>query len=88
MSEYGLFKKLLDEILKDYHSQDDFYAQKPIIKQLTKTLVERTMKAELTYHLGYHKHDQGETTRTNRQNRKTTKELRTDDYRSSPESGR
>jgi transposase-like protein len=37
------------------------------------------MEAELTFHLGYEKHDQGEKTLTNRRNGKTTKDLRTDD---------
>jgi transposase-like protein len=71
-------KELLDEILKDYHGPDDFYGPSGIMKQPTKALVERTMEAELTEHLGYEKHDQGEKTRTNRRNGKTAKGLRTD----------
>ncbi|MDR0718402.1 MAG: hypothetical protein LBF78_02110 [Treponema sp.] len=39
-------KKLLDEILKDYRGPDDFYGPQGIRKQLTKALVERTMKAD------------------------------------------
>jgi transposase-like protein len=72
-------KELLDEILKDYHGPDDFYGPTGIMKQLTKALVERTMDAELTEHLGYKKHDQGEKPVANRRNGKTTKALRTDD---------
>jgi transposase-like protein len=72
-------KKVLDEILKDYHGPDDFYGPSGIMKQLTKALVERTMEAELTGHLGYEKHDQGEKPNANRRNGKTTKELRTND---------
>jgi transposase-like protein len=72
-------QELLDEILKDYHGPDDFYGPEGIMKQLTKALVERTMEAELTCHLEYEKHDQGEKTLTNRRNGKTAKELRTDD---------
>jgi transposase-like protein len=72
-------KKLLDEILKDYHGPDDFYGPSGIMKQLARALVERTMEAELTCHLGHEKHDQGEKTITNRRNGKTAKELRTDD---------
>jgi putative transposase len=49
------------------------------MKQLTKALAGRTMEAELTFHLGYGKHDQGEKTIANRRNGKTTKDLRTDD---------
>jgi transposase-like protein len=72
-------KELLDEIQKDYHGPDDFYGAQGIMKQLTKALVERTMEAELTCHLGYEKHDQGEKPAANRRNGKTTKELRADD---------
>jgi len=71
-------KEILDEILKDYHGPDDFYGQDGIMKQLTKALVERTMQAELTEHLGYEKNDQGKKQIENRRNGKTTKELRTD----------
>jgi hypothetical protein len=67
-------KELPDEILKDYHGPDDFYGPQGIMKQLTRALVERTMEAELTFHLGYEKHDQGEKTNANRRNGKTTKE--------------
>jgi transposase-like protein len=48
------------------------------MKQLTKALVQRTMEAELTFHLGYEKHGQSEKTLTNRRNGKTTKEPTTD----------
>jgi transposase-like protein len=71
-------KEVLDAILKDYHGPDDFYGPEGIMKQLTKALVERTMEAELTGHLGYEKHDQGEKSIANRRNGKSTKELRTD----------
>jgi transposase-like protein len=54
------------------------------MKQLTKALVERTMEAELTCHLGYEKHDQSTKTIANRRNGKTIKDPRTDDYRRPP----
>jgi hypothetical protein len=69
-------KELLDEILKDYHGPDDFYGPQGIMKQLTKALVERTMEAELTEHLGYKKHDQSEKPTANRRNGKTAKAAR------------
>jgi transposase-like protein len=72
-------KEVLDEILRDYHGPDDFYGSSGIMKQLTKTLVERTMEAELTEHLGYEKHEQGEKTIANRRNGKTRKELKTNE---------
>ncbi|MDR2143960.1 MAG: transposase, partial [Treponema sp.] len=39
--------------------------------------MERTMEAELTGHLGYEKHEQGEKPIANRRNGKTSKALRT-----------
>jgi transposase-like protein len=66
-------KELLDEILKDYPGPDDFYGPQGIVKQLTKAPVERTREAELTGHLGYEKHDQGEKTLTNRRNGKISR---------------
>jgi transposase-like protein len=71
-------KEVLDTILKDYHGPDDFYGPEGIMKQLTKALVERTMEAELTEHLGYEKNDQSKKQISDRRNGKNTKELRTD----------
>ena len=47
---------VVDELMKDYHSPDDLRGEHGILKRLTKALVERAMKAELTHHLGYEKH--------------------------------
>jgi transposase-like protein len=49
------------------------------MKQLAKALAGRTREAELTFHLGYEKHNKGEKTQTNRRNGKTAKDLRTVD---------
>ncbi|MDR2209851.1 MAG: transposase [Spirochaetaceae bacterium] len=65
-------KEVLDEILKNCHGPEG------IMKHLTKALVERTMEAELTRHLGYAKHDLGEKPVANRRNGTSSKELRTD----------
>jgi transposase-like protein len=66
-------KEVPDEILKGCHGPDDFYGPEGIMKQLTKALVERAMEAELTEHLGYEKHDQGEKPQTNRRDGKSAK---------------
>jgi transposase-like protein len=71
-------KEVLDEILKDYHGPDDFYGPEGIMMQLTKAPVEPTMETELTEHLGYEKHDQGEKPQTNRHNGKSVNALRSD----------
>jgi putative transposase len=49
--------KLVDELLKDYRKPEDIIGENGLLKQLTKALIERAMNAELTYHLGYQKHD-------------------------------
>jgi putative transposase len=47
--------ELLDELLKEYKSPDDMFGTDGLLQQLTKALVERAMRAELTNHLGYEK---------------------------------
>ncbi len=49
--------KLIDKLLADYKNPDDIIGQNRLLKQLTKALLERAMRAELTDHLGYEKHD-------------------------------
>ena len=44
---------LIDELLKDCPDPKDIQGKNGLLKQLTKRLVERTLKAELTDHLGY-----------------------------------
>ena len=44
---------LIDELLKDGHDPKDILGQNGLLKQLTKRLIERTLLAELTDHLGY-----------------------------------
>lgn len=44
---------LIDELLKDCQDPKEILGQNGLLKQLTKRLVERTLQAELTHHLGY-----------------------------------
>ncbi len=46
----------MDELLRDYRSPEDITGPNGLLKQLTKSLLERAMGAELTHHLGYEKH--------------------------------
>ncbi len=41
-------KELLDELLKDCKNPEQFYGQEGLMKQLTKAVMERIMKTELT----------------------------------------
>jgi len=46
----------MDELLRDYRGPEDITGPDGLLKQLTKALLERTIGAELTHHLGYEKH--------------------------------
>jgi len=46
----------LDEILEGCQSPEDIFGKHGLVKQLTKRLVERALRAELTEHLGYVPH--------------------------------
>jgi transposase-like protein len=47
---------LLDELLDGCESPEDIFGKHGLVKQLTKRLVERALRAELTEHLGYAPH--------------------------------
>jgi len=49
--------KLIDELIKDCKSPQDFLGETGIIKTLVKSVFERALNAELTTHLGYEKYD-------------------------------
>ena len=49
---------LIDELLEDISDPKDILGKNGLLKQLTKRLVERTLEAELTDHLGYEPHEQ------------------------------
>ena len=48
--------ELLDELLEGCDSPEDIFGKHGLVKQLTKRLVERALRAELTEHLGYAPH--------------------------------
>lgn len=49
--------ELVDELLKGYQKPEDIIGKNGLLTRLTKALLERTLNAELTHHLGYEKHD-------------------------------
>ena len=53
----ALDKNLVDKLLEGYQKPEDLIGENGLLKQLTKALVERALKAELSNHLGYEKHD-------------------------------
>jgi putative transposase len=48
--------ELIDALLADYQKPDDLLGKNGILEQLTKRVVERSLQAEMTHHLGHEKH--------------------------------
>jgi transposase-like protein len=72
----AITKEVLDGLLKDCDSPDEFFGTDGLVKQLSKALIERMTQAELTEQLGYGKSESGEKQTENRRNGKTKKNLR------------
>jgi putative transposase len=53
----GFDVKLIDELLAGRSTVAEIAGENGLVKQLTKAILERTLAAELTTHLGYEKHD-------------------------------
>jgi putative transposase len=70
-------QELVDELLKDYQKPEDLIGESGLLKELTKALVERALRGELTHHLGYEpKGDAAESGTTNRRNGASRKKLK------------
>ena len=50
-------EELLDDLLKNCKTSEDLFGQNGVIKQFVKAITERALKAELSHHLGYEKHE-------------------------------
>ncbi len=68
--------ELLDELLKDYKSPEDMFGDDGLLQQLTKAVVERALQGEMTYHLGYEKHDPAGANSGNSRNGKSSKTIK------------
>jgi putative transposase len=69
---------LIDQLLKDYKSPEDVLGENGLLKQLTKAVLERALKAELSHHLGYEKHYPKGNNSGNARNGKSNKTLKGD----------
>ncbi len=70
--------ELIDELIKDYKKPEDIMGENGILKQLTKAILERTLSAELTHHLGYEKHAPEGKNKGNSRNGTSGKTLKSD----------
>lgn len=68
--------ELLDELLKDYKSPEDMFGDDGLLQQLTKAVVERALRGEMTHHLGYEKHDPAGRNSGNSRNGKSSKTIK------------
>src|SRR5947209_407525 len=70
--------ELIDQLLADYKEPGDLLGENGLLKQLAKAPLERAMRAELTHHLGYFKHDSKGNKSGNSRNGKSKKTLKGD----------
>jgi len=68
--------ELLDELLGDSKTAQEILGQQGLIKQLTKALLERALQAELTFELGYEKHQAAGNNSGNSRNGSSLKTLK------------
>lgn len=73
-----LNEEVLDELLKDYESPEQMLGENGLLKQFTKAILERALKAEMSLHLGYHKHEPSGRGSGNSRNGSSTKTLQGD----------
>lgn len=52
-----LNKQVIDDLIKDCKTPEDFFGENGLIKGFVKSIMESALNAELTAHLGYEKHD-------------------------------
>src|SRR5215216_6646324 len=67
---------LIDQLLANYKSPEDVLGENGLLKQLTKAVLERALKAELSHHLGYEKHSSEGKNSGNSRNGKSKKTLK------------
>ena len=71
--------EILDEILKDYDGNPEtFWGKGGIYKELSKGLIERALKTEMKFHLGYEENDQLDGGRPNYRNGNYSKKVKGD----------
>jgi transposase-like protein len=71
--------ELLDQLLANCSKPEDLLGEEGLFKQLNKALIERSLGAELSEHLGYEKRDPAG--RVNNRNGFSAKTVLTDEWR-------
>ena len=71
-------KEIIDKLLEDYQDPEDLFGKEGILKQLTKSLVERALEGEITDHLGHRKHSREQKKGPNSRNGRSSKIIKGD----------
>ena len=69
----------LDEVIKDYKSEQDLFGKGGLIKSLVKKVLDAALEAEMNNHLGYNKNDKSSKKVENKRNGHSSKKIKTDD---------
>src|SRR5882762_6811311 len=69
---------LLESLLANYQKPEDILGENGLIKQLTKAVIDRALKAEMTEHLGYPRNGNATNPEGNRRNGSYNKKLKAD----------
>jgi transposase-like protein len=77
-NEEPIRPELLDELLRGYQGPQDLIGPDGLLRQLTKSLLERALGAELTHHLGYAPGEAKPAEQANHRNGTTPKTVITD----------
>jgi len=70
--------ELIDQLLEGYENPEDITGEDGILKQLTKSILERALNSELSHHLGYSKYAVEGKNSGNSRNGKTSKIIKSD----------
>ena len=70
--------ELIDKLLTDYKTPEEIIGKNGLLKQLTKAVLERALRAELKEWVGYEKHDPAGYNSGNSRNGTTKKRLKGD----------
>lgn len=72
--------ELIDELLKTCPNttQEDLFGPDGLVKQFSKALIERSLQAEMSTHLGYEKHERGTEEKPNHRNGSSHKTLKSE----------
>ncbi|MCP3680326.1 MAG: hypothetical protein GY782_08790 [Gammaproteobacteria bacterium] len=70
-------KELINGLLSEVNTEQDLFGKDGLLKVLTRELVEGLLNREMSYHLGYEKHEKNGYNSGNSRNGKSSKKIKT-----------